>query len=149
MHKHLIALGSFVYACIFSYGQKLDNLKLDANEMPIGYVKSDSLISISSKATSFYEQASLYSAYIGYVKSKSFQSFEAKADKGTIFYFEFEKDFQGKDFLSGLLWGDKGKPTKEYLDELYVKNNVVVIWSFNRESQVKNKSIEKIKTILK
>jgi hypothetical protein len=96
----------------------------------------------------FMNKTDLYGALIGKVKNKSFQSYESKDDKGTIYYYEFEEKFEGQEFLEGLLWGGK-KPTKAHPEELFVKDNILVIWSFVDKSELKKISKDKVTTHLK
>jgi hypothetical protein len=131
-----------------SFGQSIDSLKLNESEIPAGYTKSDKLLCVTPHATSFYDQSDLYEAFLGKVKKKEFQSFTKKGDKGSIIYFEFEKEFKGQAFLDGLLWGQDSKPTKSEPDEYYTKGNILIIWSFNLKSEIKEISKTKTKNIL-
>ncbi len=98
----------------------------------------------SVQAASFYEQTQIYASILGAVKSKEYQSFEAKGDKGTILYLEYEKDFEGEAFLQGLLWGESDKPTKAHPEEYVVKGKYLIIWSFAPTSELKKISKEKV-----
>src|SRR5690606_14602741 len=102
----------------------------------------------SIQAGTFYEQSDIYETLIGKVKNKTFQSYESKDDKGTIYYYEFEDNFEGREFLEGLLWGGK-KPTKAHPEEIFVKDNILVIWSFVDKSELKKVSRDKITTLLR
>lgn len=101
----------------------------------------------SIQAATFYQQTDLYESFIGKVRSKAFQSFESKGDKGGIYYYEFEKNFEQKRFLEGLLWGGD-RPTKAHPEEYFVKDNILVIWSFADKSELKKISKDKIMTLL-
>ncbi len=132
----------------FSFGQTIDSLKLNDAEIPPGYSRSDKLLCVTPHANSFYTQIDLYETFLGKVNKKQFQSFEKKGDKGSILYFEFEKEFTGQGFLSGLLWGQETKPTKSEPDEYYAKGNVLIIWSFNLKSELKQISKAKVTKLL-
>jgi hypothetical protein len=71
-----------------------------------------------------------------------------KDDKGAIYSYEFENNFTQEGFLEGLLWGEK-KPTKAHPEEYFVKDNILVIWSFSDKSELKKISKDKIPTLLK
>jgi|SRR6185369_2277806 len=131
-----------------SFGQIIDSLKLSSIEIPKGYSNSDKLICKTVHAQLFYEQTDLYSSILGTVVKKDFQSFESKGDKGSILYFEFDKDFQGESFLQGLLWGDENKPTKKEPDEYFIKGKFLVIWSFSLDSEIKKVSKDKVIKLL-
>lgn len=114
----------------------------------MGYTESDKMLCVTPHASSFYSQTGLYETFLGKIKSKQFQSLEKKGDKGSILYFEFEKEFTGQGFLNGLLWGEGKKPTKSEPDEYYTKGNILVIWSFDLKSEIKKVSKEKVIRIL-
>jgi hypothetical protein len=131
-----------------TYGQGIDKLKLKHTEVPEWYKPTDEMHFKSIQAGTFYEQTDIYESLIGKIKSKDFQSYASKEDKGTIFYFEFEKNFDQQGFLEGLIWGGK-KPTKSHPEEYIFKDKILVIWSFVEKSELKEISKEKIVALLK
>lgn len=146
-----LALMILLFSAILTtpmFAQAIEKLKLTATEVPEKYKQTDEMLSKAVQPPLFYEQTDLYASFLGKVKSKEFQSFESKDDSGTIYYFEFEKDFTQQGFLEGLLWGGK-KPTKAHPEEYFVKGNILVIWSFADKSELKKLSKEKITTLLK
>jgi hypothetical protein len=149
MKKTVCLLVTMLCFISISFSQKIDSLKLYDSQIPAGYLQSSKLLCKTVHAYSFYEQTDLYAAFLGNLVKKDFQSFEKKGDKGSILFFEFEKDFTGEAFLEGLLWGNAGKPTKQNSDEYLVKGRFLIIWSFNLDSELKKTSKEKIISILK
>ena len=142
-----LTLLSTLIFCL-TYGQGFEKLELTDTEVPDKYKPTDEILYKSIQAGTFYEQTDLYGALIGKVKNKTFQSYESKDDKGAIYYYEFEEKFEGQDFLGGLLWGGR-KPTKAHPEEIFVKDNILVIWSFAEKSELKKISKDKITTLLK
>lgn len=128
-------------------GQELNKLKLTGNEVPEKYQPTDKMLYKSIQAGTFYEQTELYESFIGKLKNKEFQSYESKDDEGAIYYYEFENGFTQEAFLEGLLWGGK-KPTKAHPEEYFVKDNILVIWSFAAKSELKKISKHKITALL-
>jgi len=128
--------------------QTIDSLKLTEKELPENYSLTNKNNCISIQACTFYDNPDMYESLIGKIKNKQIQNFDNKSDKGSIMYFEFEDGFKGSSFLGALLWGGD-KPTKEHPEEYYFKGNYLVIWSFKRTSLLKQKSQDKIKSILK
>ena len=63
-------------------------------------------------------------------------------------YFEFEKDFKGEGFLQGLLYGKSDKPTEAHPEEFIKKGEILIIYSFKRESDLKKLSQDKVKKLL-
>lgn len=141
---------TFLLTTIFylTYGQGFENLKLKDTEVPVKYKQTEEMLYKSIQAGTFYEQTDLYGSLIGKVKNKTYQSYESKDDKGTIYYYEFEENFEGQDFLGGLLWGGK-KPTKAHPEEIFVNDNILIIWSFADKSELKKISKDKVTTLLK
>jgi hypothetical protein len=138
----------FVMANHLAFGQPIDSLKLKDVEIPRGYSKSDQLMCVTPHASSLYDQVDLYASFFGKVTNKAFQSYYKKGDKGSILYFEFDKAFVAQAFLNGLLWGQETKPTKSEPDEYYTKGNILIIWSYNLNSELKQISEAKVKQLL-
>jgi hypothetical protein len=148
MTKKIIFTFLFSFIAGFSFGQTVDSLKLNETEIPAGYSTSDKLICVTPHASSFYNETDLYETFLGKVTKKQFQSFEKNGEKGSILYFEFEKEFTGQGFIEGLLWGQHAKPTKFEPDEYYAKGNILIIWSFNLKSELKQISKTKVTRLL-
>jgi len=130
------------------FSQTIDKLKIDNTEMPKEYSISETPNCISIQACTFYNQTDMYSMFLGKIKNKSVQNFESKNDSGSIMYFEFEEDFKGEGFLTGLLWGQEKKPTTEHPEQIFAKGKFLVIWSFNDKSELQKISESKVKKVL-
>ncbi|SHH24428.1 hypothetical protein [Flavobacterium defluvii] len=130
------------------FSQTIADLKLKPKEIPKGYIPNDGNICVTPQACNFYTDIETYSNIVGTVKSKAIQSFRNKTDRGSIMYFEFDHVFKGDRFLQGLLWGKDGQPTDEHPEEYVVKGKFLVIWSFRADSPIKEKSENKIESIL-
>lgn len=146
MSKLLFTAAIVLLLAFQSSAQSIDSLKLSEKEIPQGYALTEKNNCISIQACLFYEKTAMYEVLIGKVKSKQIQSFDSKKDKGSIMYFEFERAFDGEGFLGGLLWGGN-KPSSEHPEEFYAKGNILVIWSFKKDSPLKKVSTEKIKAL--
>lgn len=147
MHKLLAPL---LVACLMIFhgkAQSIDSLKLSAIEIPDGYVLTKDVNCISIQACTFFEKPEMFESLTGKIKSKDIQNFNSKKDKGSIMYFEFEDAFKGAAFLEGLLWGGN-QPTREHPEELYTKGNILIIWSFKKNSAITKISRQKIMAIL-
>jgi hypothetical protein len=64
-------------------------------------------------------------------------------------YLEFEKNFESESFIKGLIWGKNKKPTNENPEEIFVKENILIIWSFEENSELKKLSKKKIELEMK
>jgi hypothetical protein len=143
----LMALTLSVFTFSQANGQSFEKLRLTSEEVPAKYKQTDQMLYKSIQAGLFYKQTDLYESFIGKLKSKEFQSFESKEDYGATYYFEFERNFEQQGFLEGLLWGGK-KPSKEHPEEYFVKDNILIIWSFATKSELKKISKDKIMSLL-
>ncbi len=127
-----------------AWSQTLDSLKLTADELPSGYNITQEILSNAVQPKIFYDNPDLYESILGKVKGKDHQSFESKMDSGTVFFYEYFEKIHGEAFLEGLLWGGN-KATKDHPEEYFIKDNFLIIWSFEKRSLVKKLSIEKVK----
>jgi hypothetical protein len=132
----------------FAAAQSLDSMMLKDAEVPQGYKKSTELICATPHACSLYDQVDLYESLLGKVTTKTFQSYNKKGDKGSILYFEFDKPFTAQGFLNGLLWGNETKPSRAEPDEYFAKGKMLIIWSFNLKSEIKQISKAKIQQLM-
>ena len=130
------------------FSQTIADLKLKGKEIPKTYILSDGNNCISPQACTFYNDIETYTNIVGKVKSKAIQSFKSKKDSGSIMYFEFEHRFKGDRFLQGLLWGKEGQPSEEHPEEYVAKDKFLIIWSFNADSPLRQKSEAKADAIL-
>ncbi len=147
--KLLFAILTFSFVTLIAvFGQSIDSLKLSDKEVPAGYRASKENLCISIQARTFYDNPSMFEMIIGKIKSKKIQSFDSESDKGSILYFEFADVFKGESFMKGLLWGED-KPTVEHPEEIFSKGNILVVWSFKKESPIKKVSMDKVKALLK
>lgn len=148
MIKNILLLISLLSSASTSFAQTLDSLKLNAIEIPAGYNKTDELVCATTYSSSFYNQTDLYESIVGKLIKKEYQSFNKKGDQGAILYFQFEKDFKAQSFLNGLLWGQEKKASKTVPDEYYAKGSILIIWSFNFKSTIKDISKTKVTGLL-
>jgi hypothetical protein len=128
--------------------QTLDALKIQPNEIPVGFVATEEEHCISIQACTFYESPEIYEGFMGKLKQKAIQNFVNGKDSGCIMYFEFEKKFTMQSFLQGLLWGGK-KATTEHPEEIYINDKWLVIYSFPLKNELKEVSKAKVVAVLK
>jgi hypothetical protein len=141
----------FLFAILYSFNtsaQTFDEIKLAENEIPTEYKLTNEPQCISIQACAFYDSPDMYEILIGKLKSKDIQNFENKKDSGSIMYFEFEKKFEMESFLKGLLWGGN-KATREHPEQIFVKDKILIIYSFPLKSSLVEVSKKKVETELK
>jgi hypothetical protein len=141
----------FLLAILYSFNtsaQTFEKIKLAENEIPTEYKLTNEPQCISIQACTFYESPDMYEVIIGKLKSKDIQNFENKEDSGSIMYFEFKKKFEMESFLKGLLWGGN-KATKEHPEQFFVKDKILIIYSFPLKSSLVEVSKKKVETELK
>lgn len=149
MSKIRIAICLLFFSLTSLVAQNIEKLKLVDNEIPKEYALTEKEKAFSIQARLFYKNPDMYSMIIGKVKNKEVQNFEGSNDSGSIMYFEFEENFTAERFLKGLLWGQSKKPTNEHPEEIFVKGNLLLIWSFTKNSPLKLLSKNKIESLLK
>ena len=148
MLKYNIAISMLFFSWTSLMAQDFQKLKLMENDIPKEYKFTENNKIISIQARILYKNPDLYSMIIGKVKNKEVQNFESSNDSGSVIYFEFEDDFSGESFLKGLLWGQSKKPTEEHPEEILVKGNLLIIWSFVKDSKLKILSKTKVESLL-
>ena len=141
----------FLCAILYSYNtvaQTFEKIKLTENEIPTEYKLTNEPQCISIQACTFYESPDMYEAIIGKLKSKDIQNFENKKDSGSIMYFEFKKKFEMESFLKGLLWGGN-TASREHPEQIFVKDKILIIYSFPLKSSLVEVSKKKVEIELK
>jgi hypothetical protein len=135
--KKLLFLLAFIYSSIgFSQSDKIDSLEIKSTEVSTEYKTADKLECQSIQSKLLYENPEMYSFILGKTVDKRFQTFEYNGKKGSILYFEFDKEADGgKGFIEGLLWGGK-KPDKIHPEQIITKGNVMIILSFPYKSEI-------------
>ena len=147
MTKLFYSSAFLLFISLNLFSQSLEKLKISSEELPKEYTLTEESQCKSIQACLFYKQTDLYSSFLGKIKSKEIQNFINKKDSGSIMYFEFEKDFNGEGFLKGLLWGSD-KPSKLHPEEFIAKGEILIIYSFKKDSELKKLSQDKIKLLL-
>lgn len=128
------------------FSQKIENMKLSELEIPKDYKLTEESQCKSIQSSIFFNNPEIYEKIYGKIKSKEVQNFENETDSGSILYLEFEEKFEAISFVKGLLWGESDKPTSKYPEEIYVENNILIIWSFNKKSELKKLSKAKVES---
>ena len=147
MKKLFYSVAFLLLMCTNLFSQSIEKLKISGEELPKEYVMTKETQCKSVQACAFYKQTDLYSSFLGKVKSKEIQNFQSKKDSGSIMYFEFENDFDGEGFLKGLLWGSE-LPSKLHPEEFIAKGKFLIIYSFEKDSELKKLAQNKQKLLL-
>ena len=149
MKKSLILLNLLTVFSINIFAQKVEKLILLENEIPNEYKIVESNKCKSIQSTLLFKNPEMYEMLYGKIVSKKIQNFENSKDSGSVLYLEFEKKFESESFIKGLIWGGSKNPTEKNPEEIMVKNNILVIWSFNKISKLKEISKKKIELEIK
>jgi hypothetical protein len=131
------------------FSQQIEKMKLSENEITKEYRITENNQSKSIQASTLFKNPEMYEMIYGKIKSKEIQNFENAKDSGSIMYLEFEKNFESESFIKGLIWGKNKKPTNENPEEIFVKENILIIWSFEENSELKKLSKKKIELEMK
>ncbi|MCD1116968.1 hypothetical protein [Chryseobacterium turcicum] len=119
-------------------------MKLTESEIPKEYKLTEENQCKSIQASILFNNPKMYEMIFGKIKSQEIQNFESSKDSGSILYLEFANKFESESFVKSLLWGTSNKPTNKNPEEIYFKNNILIIWSFNKESELKKLSKTKV-----
>ena len=149
MKNYLLFIGSLLMFSMNIFSQKIEKIKLTKLEIPKEYKLTENSQCKSIQANLLFKNPEMYQMIYGKIKSKEIQNFESSQDSGSILYLEFEKDFESENFIKGLIWGKSKKPTDGNPEEIFVKKNTVIIWSFEKESVLKELSKKKIELEMK
>ena len=135
--KKLLILLAFIYSSIgFSQSKAIDSIQIKTTEISTKYKTSEKLECQAIQSKLLYKNPEIYSFILGNTIDKRFQTFEYKGKKGSILYFEFDKDADnGKSFIESLLWGGK-KPNKAHPEKIITKGKVMIILSFPFKSEI-------------
>ncbi|MEP7220708.1 MAG: hypothetical protein ABI876_17410 [Bacteroidota bacterium] len=124
----------------------IDSLKLTEKDLVAGYTFSEKSHIRSFQANTYYESPGTFSRITGLIEQKSSQSIEGpNGDNGTILFLRFRGPFNGDGFIQGLIWGNGDGPTAENPEEILIKDDMLVIISFNKGSTMGGKIKEIIK----
>ena len=146
MKKYLMLIICLVIYSTNMFSQKIEKMKLSELEIPKDYKLTEESRCKSIQASIFFKNPEMYEMIYGKIKSKEVQNFENETDSGSILYLEFEEKFESISFVKGLIWGKSDKPTSKNPEEIYVENNILIIWSFNKESELKKLSKAKVES---
>jgi hypothetical protein len=135
--KKLLILIVLIYTNIgFSQSKAIDSIQIKATEISAEYKISEKLECQAIQSKLLYENPEMYSFILGKTINKRFQTFEYDGKKGSILYFEFDKEAEnGKGFIEGLLWGGK-KPNKAHPEQVITKGKIMIILSFPFKSKI-------------
>jgi hypothetical protein len=81
-----------------------------------------------------WDKTDLYKSVIPLPIAKTAQSFACRADKGTVYFFQFADEASRKSagaFLKGLLWGEPG-PTADHPELVLEAGDVLIVVSFQK-----------------
>ncbi len=135
--KNLLILFALISSILgFSQSNLIESIQIKPAEISTEYKLLEKLECQSIQSKLLYENPDMYNFILGKTLNKKFQSFEYKGSKGSILYFEFDKDPENaKGFIEGLLWGEK-KPTKAHPENIITKGNLMIILSFPLKSEI-------------
>ena len=149
MKNYLLFIGSLLMFSMNIFSQKIEKIKLTELEIPKEYKLTENSQCKSIQANLLFKNPEMYEMIYGKIKSKEIQNFKSSQDSGSILYLKFENDFENENFIKGLIWGKSKKPTNGNPEEIFIKKNTVIIWSFEKESVLKELSKKKIELEMK
>lgn len=140
MKKSIIATASLVVllAVQLTADQSIENLKLGKEDLPEGYAFGTEIMAVSVQPVTFYSMPDSSGLMPAPVK-KDFQTLlYGGKPRGSLLLFRYRSPREAgsvKSFLAGLLWGDQDGPTRLHPEEMYVHEDVVMIFCFGYRSE--------------
>lgn len=118
--------------------QSIENLKLGRGDLPQGYSFGTEITAVSVQPVTFYKMPDS-SGLMPVPVKKDFQAFlyEGKP-RGSLLLFQYRSGKEAasvKSFLGGLLWGAENGPNETHPEEMYIHENVVMIFCFGYRSR--------------
>ena len=134
----LLATLMLLSAMRLAADQSIESLKLGKGDLPRGYSFGTEIMAVSVQPVTFYKTPDTSGLMPNPVK-KDFQAFmyEGKP-RGSLLLFQYGSSREAlgvKSFLAGLLWGEDNGPTEMHPEEMYIHENVVMIFCFGYRSR--------------
>lgn len=128
---------------------KLSHLLFKDGELA-GAELGKNLIAKSIQVQYFFLRPDTYSVMLPPLAEKDIQSIETKTGRGSVMFFRYEGEAESmKGFLTGLFYGPSGAPSADHPEEFIVRNDMLIIFCFEKNSalgsEVKKRIIEKLK----
>lgn len=123
----------------------VEDIKLRKNEIPKNYEFTNKLFTYSIQVRMFYDEPHLFGSSLSNI-SKQYQSIVGKKERGSILYFKFDKDFSNSDRerVKSNFYGPERRLSAHHPEEIYINNNILIIWAFRPNSEIKKISQEKV-----
>ena len=126
----------------FSQSNGIDFFEVKQNEISSEYKTYKKVKTQALQSKLLYESPEMYSYILGELKEKRFQTFKYKGKKGSILYFEFDKEIKKrKGFIEGLLWGGNN-PSKAHPEKVITRGKIMIILSFPYKSKIEKEITE-------
>ncbi len=113
------------------------NIRLNENEMSnyrMEYIKHF----YSIQQATFYNSGEIYDRILPPLVEKYTQSVCSDSEEGTVFYYCFKDrlDSSHRGFLTGLFYGQDGKPTQKHPEKIIMKDNYLIVLSYPFNSAI-------------
>ncbi|MBN1501820.1 MAG: hypothetical protein JW982_16805 [Spirochaetes bacterium] len=95
----------------------------------------------------FYNNTDTYTTLLSNADEKYTQTICSGNEEGTVFFYFFREklDSEKTAFLTGLFYGEEGKPQKDHPEIIYVKDNYLVVFSYPYKSRLQEYLFNKVK----
>jgi hypothetical protein len=125
------------------------NLKLTAKDIKNIAAFDDELHLLSIQTTIFYKNPETYEGIFPDCVAKEYQSVKVDNEKGSVLFMKFDSSIEGElEFLKSLLYGASQKPSNHHPEILEAEDDILIIYSFEYESDICEKIIDIISSRL-
>jgi hypothetical protein len=130
----VIVLVALLRPTVHSQATAASVLGLTPQQLPTDCTTIDGYFPVDVQTAILWEKTDLYKSVIPLPISKNAQSFACRADKGTVYSFQFADDAKRKTaaaFIKPLLWGEPG-PTPDHPELVLEAGDVLRVVSFRK-----------------
>lgn len=130
-----------------SSSSDFDKLRLTSHDIENMATFSNELHLYSMQTSLLYKNPEISGVILPKCIAKEYQSVSDGVNKGSILYFKFDSNLDGsaRGYLTGLLYGESGKPSSQHPEIIEVKNDMLIIYSFPYKSAL-SKKVQKLIT---
>jgi hypothetical protein len=130
----LIVLVALLTAAVLSQAPGAKVLGLNAEAVPADCKIIEGYYPVDIQTAILWDKTDLYKSMIPLPIARNAQSFACRAEKGTVYFFQFADEASRKTaatFLKPLLWGEPG-PTAVHPELVLEAGDVLIVVSFQK-----------------
>jgi|GEM_PF-3877932 len=146
----LSVLKSIKTGCTEKTTASLQNLLLTKSDIGGKAILDKKLICKTFQVQVYYTNPEAYGMLLPPLQEKEIQSVEKGSERGSVMYFRYKENIEKyRGFFTGLFYGDSQGPSMEHPEEFIITGDIMIIFCFPRDSELKKEVISTISNKLK